>query len=97
MFRFIGNVRSGKGKHSELVIPGIADLNHAPTAWPDKFHPGSLNVGIVKDGYPESFMGERCICRVLTFRRSFAPGRRRSGLARQEYQPSKDPSPESST
>ena len=56
MFRFIGKIRSGKGKHSELIIPGTADLNHAPTAWPDRFHPGSLNVGILKDGYPEGFM-----------------------------------------
>ena len=56
MLRFVGKVRSGKGKHSELVIPGIADLNHAPTAWPDRFHPGSLNIGIFKDGFPEGFV-----------------------------------------
>jgi hypothetical protein len=53
MLRFIGRVRSGKGKHSELVIPGAANLNGAPPAWPAKFQPGSLNVGILKDGYPE--------------------------------------------
>lgn len=56
MLQFIGNVRSGKGKHSELVIPGTAELNPAPRAWPDRFHPGSLNVGIRKDGYPEGFV-----------------------------------------
>lgn len=55
MIRFIGKIRSGKGKHSELIIPGVAELNGAPPNWPTKFHPGSLNIGIAKDGYPEGF------------------------------------------
>lgn len=55
MLRFIGIVQSGKGKHSKLIIPGAADFNGAPLKWPITFYPGSLNVGISKNGYPEGF------------------------------------------
>lgn len=55
MLRFTGTVRSGKGHHSELVIPGAQGITDPPPGWPERFHPGSLNVGIPSDGYPRGF------------------------------------------
>lgn len=55
MIRFRGKVRSGKGKHNQMVIPGRDSLAHPSAHWPDRFFPGSLNIGIPPDGYPNGF------------------------------------------
>jgi hypothetical protein len=55
MTNFIGEVRSGKGEHSALTIPGATDWHDSPCGWPARFHPGSLNVRILKNGYPYGF------------------------------------------
>jgi hypothetical protein len=55
MIRFKGKVRSGKGKHNQMVIPGRNALASPPDSWPESFCPGSLNVGIACDGYPNGF------------------------------------------
>lgn len=53
MIQFTGKIRSGKGEHSDLVIPGSSELGKIISDWPKCFYPGSLNVGI--NGYPEGF------------------------------------------
>lgn len=55
MLRFVGHIKSGVGKHSQLVLPGSSVLQNAPADWPTAFTPGSLNVRIVRDGYPSGF------------------------------------------
>lgn len=60
MIRFKGTVRSGKGKHHQMVIPGRKELAAPPDGWPEQFHPGSLNVGIPLDGYPTGFQDPDC-------------------------------------
>jgi len=55
MIRFKGRVRTGKGKHNQMVIPGRKALRSPPDAWPESFYPGSLNVGVPSDGYPDGF------------------------------------------
>lgn len=52
---FKGTVRSGKGKHNQMVVPGRTALASPPDGWPESFWPGSLNVGILPDGYPHGF------------------------------------------
>ena len=55
--RFTGHVRTGKGKHAELVIPGKCELLSSPCDWPKTLCPGSLNIKIAPDGYPPEFIG----------------------------------------
>jgi|GraSoiStandDraft_55_1057291.scaffolds.fasta_scaffold67281_4 hypothetical protein len=43
---FGGVVSSGIGHHAELYVPGRAELSTAPADWPERLHPGSLNVSI---------------------------------------------------
>lgn len=50
---FRGRITSGVGLYSEMVIPGRQALSHAPSDWPVKVCPGSLNVVI--DAYPHGF------------------------------------------
>src|SRR5215510_411114 len=50
---FGGVVSRGVGRHAELQVPGRASLLTAPTDWPERLHPGSLNV--VVDQYPPEF------------------------------------------
>jgi hypothetical protein len=38
-----------------MTIPGRAELSFAPTDWPETLHPGSLNVLIADNGYPDEF------------------------------------------
>ncbi len=53
--RFRGRVRSGMGKHSKMVVPGRTAISSAPTDWPESFFPGSLNIGLSQNGYPDGF------------------------------------------
>jgi len=55
MIRFRGKVQRGKGKHNHMVIPGRYDIADPPADWPNQFFPGSLNVRIPKNGYPDGF------------------------------------------
>jgi hypothetical protein len=55
--RFEGFVTAGIGRHSELGIPGRADVATAPTDWPERLFPGSLNVRIT--AYPKAFAQHR--------------------------------------
>lgn len=50
---FRGVIAAGIGKYSELTIPGCRELPNAPEDWPEALHPGSLNVKIRQDGFPE--------------------------------------------
>ncbi len=50
---FGGVVSGGVGRHAALYVPGRSELNMAPADWPERLHPGSLNV--VVDEYPEEF------------------------------------------
>ena len=50
---FGGFVWPGIGQHSELHVPGRAELPTAPPDWPEKLHPGSLNVRVRT--YPPEF------------------------------------------
>lgn len=43
---FTGCIVSGKGRHSEMIIPGRPALSSAPDDWPEILYPGSLNVRI---------------------------------------------------
>lgn len=47
---FAGTVTTGVGHHVELFVPGRGELAKAPTDWPEKLRPGSLNVLV--DRYP---------------------------------------------
>jgi len=55
ILKFTGKVRSGKGEHSKLLIPGAEDISDPPPDWPIRFYPGSLNIDILSDGYPQGF------------------------------------------
>jgi hypothetical protein len=53
---FIGTVRTGNGKFAQdMVIPGQADLFLAPIDWPTQLAPGTLNIKVNDDGFPEGF------------------------------------------
>lgn len=53
MLEFRGRITGGVGLYSEMVIPGRQELSRAPSDWPVKICPGSLNVVI--DAYPDGF------------------------------------------
>ena len=53
MLEFKGQITTGVGRYSNMVIPGREKLSEAPADWPTKLCPGSLNVVI--DEYPEGF------------------------------------------
>lgn len=55
MLRFVGHIKSGIGKHSKLVLPDSSVLSTAPPDWPKVYTPGSLNVTVMRDGYPSGF------------------------------------------
>ena len=49
-------VRTGNGKFAkDIVIPGHADLFLAPIDWPTQLAPGTLNIKVNDDGFPEGF------------------------------------------
>lgn len=48
-------VRSGKGRHSRIAIPGKHKLRDSADDWPEQLYPGSLNALILAGGYPEGF------------------------------------------
>jgi hypothetical protein len=51
---FIGIVRSNSGQFSQdLVFPGRDDLIVAPEDWPMQLAPGTLNIQIDDDGFPQ--------------------------------------------
>jgi hypothetical protein len=51
---FIGTVRSHTGGTSrEITLPGRAELLVAPADWPRQLAPGTLNIEIQSDGFPE--------------------------------------------
>jgi hypothetical protein len=53
---FIGTVRSNEGAFSrEMVIPGRKRLVLAPKDWPEKLAPGTLNIAIRNNGFPNDF------------------------------------------
>ncbi|MGA8348743.1 MAG: hypothetical protein ACXWPK_09230 [Isosphaeraceae bacterium] len=53
---FIGTVRSNKGECSvQMVVPGRDSLVVAPADWPVRLAPGTLNIGVNDDGFPEGF------------------------------------------
>jgi hypothetical protein len=56
---FHGIINTGKGTFSNMTIPGHALLSDAPCDWPEVIHPGSLNVLIGQDGYPDELFS-RC-------------------------------------
>lgn len=51
--RFVGSIIKGRGRHSELGVPGRKALAECPDSWPQRLCPGSLNVRI--DEYPAAF------------------------------------------
>jgi len=53
--QFRGKIKSGLGKHKKLVIPSKTVLRNVPENWPVKFYPGSLNIKIDENGYPDNF------------------------------------------
>jgi hypothetical protein len=53
---FIGKVRSNKGRFAkEMVIPGRENLLVVPPDWPTQLAPGTLNVEIDSNGFPNGF------------------------------------------
>ncbi len=61
---FRGHIGSGVGNYSKMVIPGRTALACAPDDWPETLYPGSLNVKIVKDRYPDELLA-RCAGKLL--------------------------------
>ena len=53
MLEFKGQITTGVGRYSNMVIPGREELPEAPADWPTKLCPGSFNVVI--DEYPKGF------------------------------------------
>jgi hypothetical protein len=54
---FIGTVRAGSGRFAEdMIIPGHDDLFLAPLDWPTQLAPGTLNIMVNDDGFPEGFI-----------------------------------------
>jgi hypothetical protein len=54
--QFRGTVRSNQGAFSqEMVIPGRHGLVLAPEDWPEELAPGTLNIAINDDGFPNDF------------------------------------------
>lgn len=51
-FRYFGSVINGRGRHTELGVPGKSELPQAPEDWPEALAPGSLNFLVADDGYP---------------------------------------------
>src|SRR5260370_18677487 len=49
---FIGTVQANT---QEMVIPGRDDLFLAPKDWPMQLAPGTLNIQVNDDGFPEGF------------------------------------------
>lgn len=49
---FKGCIVNGRGGHSELYVPGKNELQESHPKWPLKLCPGSLNIKINNDGYP---------------------------------------------
>jgi hypothetical protein len=49
---FKGQIASGGGSFSKMVIPGRDSLKEFPANWPLAFASGSLNVQITPDGMP---------------------------------------------
>ena len=70
---FKGQIRSGVGRHVELGIPGRDALINAPLEWPEKLQPGSLNIGVHSDGYPEELIEYRDFEGVITLDRKLIP------------------------
>ncbi len=52
---FKGKMTKGCGKYVELHVPGRNELSNAPADWPEVLYKGSLNVRIMRDGYPSEF------------------------------------------
>jgi len=53
---FHGYVAPGMGKHNELGIPGRLLISAtAPTDWPERLQPGSLNIRLFADRIPREF------------------------------------------
>lgn len=52
---FKGSIVNGRSRHVELYVPGRNELPAAPTDWPLKLCPGSLNIKINSNGYPDEF------------------------------------------
>ena len=50
---FEGLIVNGIGKHSELTVPGNSALSDAPSDWPERLCPGSLNLHVLE--YPSAF------------------------------------------
>lgn len=63
MLIFKGQVSTGLGKHSHLVIPGRQTLNSAPKDWPEQFVAGSLNIKIIE--YPPILQKRRWKLKAL--------------------------------
>ena len=55
MHIFKGQISKGIGRHVELYVPGRDELENCHPDWPRKLQPGSLNVRISPDGYPDIF------------------------------------------
>ena len=63
---------SGVGCHATLHVPGRAELCTAPADWPERLHPGSLNV--VVDEYPAELLSRGLTNRIFELDKGwFAP------------------------
>jgi hypothetical protein len=69
---FGGVVTSGIGRHAELLVPGRGEVPAAPSDWPEKLWPGSLNVRV--DRYPTELKTREFDASVVVLdTRQFAP------------------------
>jgi hypothetical protein len=68
---FGGVVTSGIGRHAELLVPGRGEVPAAPSDWPEKLWPGSLNVR--GDRYPTELKTHELDASVVLDTRQFAP------------------------
>lgn len=63
--RFSGKIVNGFGKHAELVVPGKSALPEAPTDWPEKLFPGSLNLLVTEFPFEFASRGLPTSAKVL--------------------------------
>ena len=54
---FKGQVIKARGGHTKLLVPGRQEIADAPLDWPLRLFPGSLNVLISPNGYPNEVIG----------------------------------------
>jgi hypothetical protein len=56
LLEFIGTVRSNRGRFAkQMIVPGREALLVVPADWPNQLAPGTLNIRVNNDGFPEGF------------------------------------------